>query len=313
MLNLRHLDFAMLMAFDALMRELNVSRAAEKMYVTQSAMSQTLQRLRQQFEDPLLVRTPNGMKPTERALALIDPVRALLRNVEQVFAPPSPFDAASSRERFAIAGSDYIEFMVLPRLIARVRQLAPSVEIHVLRCDQGSLESRLMNEEIDVALGFQTLMRLPAQLKWQRLFADEIVCVASRGHTSIEDAISLEEYLESGQLLISSCDMNAHIMERWLTAQGLERQTPVVLPNFLSAPYTVASSDLLLSLPRRIADACLQSSPLKLVEVPFGLPPFDVIMAWHPLRDNAPAHAWLREQIKTVGREIDEQCRFERH
>jgi DNA-binding transcriptional LysR family regulator len=117
--------------------------------------------------------------------------------------------------------------------------------------------------------------------------------------------ITLEDYLEASQLLISSCDLNAHIMERWLRKQGLERHTPVVIPNFLSAPYTVAATDLLLSLPRRIAEACIKSSPLKLVEVPFGLPPYDLIMAWHPLRDVTPAHVWLRQQILDVSCEID--------
>jgi DNA-binding transcriptional LysR family regulator len=305
MLNLRHLDFTMLIAFDLLMTERNVSRAAEKMFVTQSAMSQILQRLRQQLEDPLLIRTPGGMKPTTRALALVDPVRGLLRNVEQVFSASSRFDPATSHERFTLAGSDYIEFMVLPHLIARVRSLAPRVQIQVIRCDPGSLEARLQNQEIDLILGFQAMLELPAHLKCARLFDDTVVCMARRDKSAIADAITLEKYLETSQLLISSCDMNAHIMERWLFKQGLERNTPVVIPNFLSAPFTVAATDLLLSLPRRIAEACIQSSPLKLVEVPFGLPPYDVIMAWHPLRDATPAHAWLREQILAVSREID--------
>ncbi|QFY44084.1 LysR family transcriptional regulator [Candidatus Methylospira mobilis] len=306
MLNLRHLDFTMLMAFDLLMSELNVSRAAEKMFVTQSAMSQILQRLRQQLEDPLLIRTPGGMKPTERALTLIGPIRALLRNVEQVFSASARFDPAISHERFILAGSDYVEFMVLPRLIERVRRLAPRVQIQVIRCDMDSLEARLQNQEIDLILGFQVLLKLPAHLKWARLFDDTVVCLARRDESAIADEITLEDYLETSQLLITSCDVNAHIMGRWLSKKGLERHTPVVIPNFLSAPYTVAATDLLLSLPRRIAEACVKSSPLKLVEVPFGLPPFDLIMAWHPLRDVDAAHVWLREQILAVSRDIDE-------
>lgn len=107
------------------------------------------------------------------------------------------------------------------------------------------------------------------------------------------------------QLLISSCDLNAQTMDRWLAKQGLERRVAVVVPNFLAAPFTVAATDLLLSLPRRIAEACIKSSPLKIVEVPFGLPAYDLIMAWHPLRDKDPAHLWLREQIIAVSREID--------
>ncbi len=305
MLNLRHLDFTMLIAFDLLMSELNVSRAAEKMFVTQSAMSQILQRLRQQFEDPLLVRTTTGMKPTERALELVEPVRALLREVEQVFTGSPQFDPATSRERFTLAGSDYIEFVVLPRLIERLRKSAPAVEVRIIRCENESLVTRLENQDIDLILGFQAMLRLTTHLRWVRLFDDTMVCVARRGGDEIGDEITLEQYLETSQLLISSCDLNAHIMERWLTKHGLERHAPVVVPNFLSAPFTVATTDLLLSLPRRIAEACVRTAPLKMVEVPFGLPPYDLIMVWHPLRDNVASHVWLRDQIVGISREIE--------
>ncbi|MVF22126.1 LysR family transcriptional regulator [Methylocaldum sp. BRCS4] len=305
MLNLRHLDFTMLLAFDLLMQELNVSRAAEKMFITQPAMSQILQRLRQQFDDPLLVRTPTGMKPTERASALLEPVRSVLRNAEHILKSPAQFDPATSHERFILAGSDYFEFLVLPRLIERVCNLAPRIEIHVQRPDTGSLEARLQNQEIDLILGFQAMLKLPAHLNWVRLFDDTIVCIARRDYAGVEDEITLEEYLQRNQLLISSCDLNAQIVERWLMKQGLERRVAVVVPNFLSAPFTVATTDLLLSLPRRIAEACIKSSPLKLVQVPFGLPAYDFVVAWHPLRDKDPAHQWLREQILEVSREID--------
>lgn len=307
MLNLRQLDFTMLMAFDLLVQTLNVSRAAERMFVTQSAMSQILGRLRQQFDDPLLVRTPEGMKPTKRALALVEPVRSVLREVEQILNAPDRFDPATSHERFVLAGSDYIEFLVLPRLIERVRKRAPQVEIHICRTDADSFDSRLQNQDIDLVLGFQAMLKLPAHLQWERLFDDTIVCIACRDHDRIGDEITLEEYLRMSQLLISSCDMNAHIVERWLAQQGLERHISVVVPNFLSAPFTVATTDLLLSLPRRIAEACIRSSPLRIVRVPLGLPAYDLVMAWHPLRDKDPAHQWLREQLLEVSRDIERE------
>lgn len=305
MLNLRHLDFTMLLAFDLLMRELNVSRAAKRMFVTQSGMSQILQRLRQQFDDPLLVKTATGMQPTERALALVEPVRSILRDISRLLEAATPFDPAASHERFVVAGSDYIEFLVLPRLIERVRRQAPHIEIHVSRTDAGGLESRLQSGDLDLALGFEEVLKLPATVRRTRLFDDTVVCVAGTGHAGIEGAISLEEYLRTSQLLISSCDMNALLVERWLVKQGMERRVAAVVPNFLSAPFTVAATDLLLSLPRRIAEACVRFSPLKIVEVPLGLPPYDVVMAWHPVKEKEPAHLWLREQVLEVSREID--------
>jgi DNA-binding transcriptional LysR family regulator len=305
MLNLRHLDFTMLLAFDLLMQELNVSRAAGRMFVTQSAMSQILQRLRRQFDDPLLVKTTTGMQPTERALALVDPVRSILRDVSRLLEAATPFDPAASHERFTVAGSDYIEFLVLPRLIERVRKQAPHIEVHVSRTDAGGLESRLQSGELDLVLGFEAVLKFPATTRRIRLFDDTVVCVASISRADIDASISLENYVQTSQLLISSCDMNAFLVERWLVGRGLERRVAAVVPNFLSAPFTVATTDLILSLPRRIAEACVRFSPLKIVEVPLGLPPYDVVMAWHPVKEKEPAHIWLREQVLQVSREID--------
>lgn len=305
MLNLRHLDFTMLLAFDRLMRELNVSRAAEKMFVTQSAMSHILQRLRQQFDDPLLVKTSTGMKPTDRALALMAPVRSVLRDVEQLFESPAPFDPSVSHERFVIAGSDYMEFLVLPRLIQRVRAVAPSIEIRIARADPDSLEDKLQDQQWDLIVGFEAMLRIPALLARQRLFDDTIVCIARREHTAVKDEISPDDYLQLNQLMISSCDLNAHILESWLQNKGLERRVSVTVPNFLSAPFTVATTDLLLSLPRRIAESCVGFSHVKIVPLPFELPAYDLVMAWHPLKEKNPAHVWLRDQVMAVGREID--------
>jgi DNA-binding transcriptional LysR family regulator len=114
MSNLRSFDLNLLLAFDVLMQERNVTRAAERMFVTQSAMSHTLHRLRQQLDDPLLVKTPNGMQPTDRALALVEPVRNLLREMERLLEPPQAFDPASSQRRFTLAATDYRNFCCYP-------------------------------------------------------------------------------------------------------------------------------------------------------------------------------------------------------
>ena len=135
MSNLRTFDLNLLVAFDVLMRELNVTRAAEQMFITQSAMSHILHKLRQQLDDPLLVKTPTGMKPTERALALIDPVRALLAETERLIQPPLAFDAASSQRRFVLAATDYIEFLLMPELSGLIEKTAPGIDIHVKRTE----------------------------------------------------------------------------------------------------------------------------------------------------------------------------------
>ena len=135
MSNLRTFDLNLLVAFDVLMRELNVTRAAEQMFITQSAMSHVLHRLRQQLNDPLLVKTPTGMKPTERALVLIEPVRVLLLSMEQLIQPPLEFEASTSQRRFVRAATDYMEFLLIPALSGLIDQIAPNIDIHVKRTD----------------------------------------------------------------------------------------------------------------------------------------------------------------------------------
>lgn len=303
MVSIRHLDFAMLMAFDLLMRELNVSRAAEKMYVTQSAMSHILQRLRQQFDDPLLVKTPTGMKPTRRAEDLVESVGAILRDAEHLLLSSSEFDPAMSQHQFVIGGSNYIEFLVLPKLVARIRQLAPGIEIRVTRAEPDVLASQFANNELDLALGFEAMMNLPKYVLVRRLFEDTVVCIERKSGDTCKD-LSLEDYLQRSQLVISSCDVNAVIVARALANEGLERRVALVVPNFLSAPFTVATTDLLLSLPRRIAESCVNFAPLRILDMPLDLPPYDVVMAWHPAREKDPAHAWLRSHVQAVGDEI---------
>src|SRR5512137_1797999 len=128
MSSLRTFDLNLLVAFDVLMRKLNVTRAAESMFITQSAMSHILHRLRQQLDDPLLVKTPTGMKPTERALAMIGPVRALLFEMEQLIQPPLEFEAYTSQRRFVLAATDYMEFLLIPKLSGLIDQIAPGID-----------------------------------------------------------------------------------------------------------------------------------------------------------------------------------------
>jgi len=128
---LRNFDLNLLVAFDLLMQEQNVSLAADRMFVSQSAMSHILQRLRQQLDNPLLVKTPSGMMPTDRALALIGPVKAILRDIRRLINTREEFDPAKSVRRFVIAATDYMDLLVIPALVERIARYAPSIDIHV--------------------------------------------------------------------------------------------------------------------------------------------------------------------------------------
>ena len=155
MIELHNFDLNLLVAFDLLMEEKNVSRAAERMFVTQSAMSHTLQRLRQQLDDPLLVKTPTGMKPTERALSLVEPVKAVLREIKRLIRAPEEFAPSQSRRRFVIAATDYMDYLVIPPLIERIAGVAPGVDVQVKRTELPFPELELEHNDLDVGTGFR--------------------------------------------------------------------------------------------------------------------------------------------------------------
>jgi DNA-binding transcriptional LysR family regulator len=305
MANLRTFDLNLLVAFDALMRELNVTRAAEHMFVTQSAMSHSLHRLRQQLDDPLLVKTPTGMKPTERALALIGPVRTLLNDMEQLIQPPLEFAPALSTRRFVLAATDYMELLLLPGLSALIEQLAPGIDIHVKRTEPAFPTAQLENGSLDVVLGFESVLSPPADLNCLHLFSDQMACVVRQDHPLIREAPTLNEYLSIPHMLISRTGSNIGLIDQKLSEMGLERRIKLIVPHFLSAPMIVAQTDMVLSLPYRIAKQFKKIAALNIFPVPLDLPSYDLIMIWHQLRDKDPAHSWLRDRITTIGKTIE--------
>ncbi|CAG1769356.1 PCP degradation transcriptional activation protein [uncultured bacterium] len=306
MSNLRTFDLNLLVAFDVLMRELNVTRAAEQMFITQSAMSHVLHRLRQQLNDPLLVKTPTGMKPTERALSLIEPVRVLLLNMEQLIQPPLEFEASTSQRRFVLAATDYMEFLLIPALSGLIDQIAPNIDIHVTRTESAFPVASLENGSLDVVLGFESVLNPPAYLQRHSLFSDQMACVVRQHHPQINKPPSLEQYVAASHMLISRTGSPVGIIDQQLTELGLERRVQLIVPHFLSAPLIVAETDMILSLPYRIAEQFKKFIPLEIFPVPLELPTYDLCMVWHPLHDKDPAHCWLREQITAIAASVQQ-------
>lgn len=304
---LRNFDLNLLVAFDLLMQEQNVSRAAERMFVGQSAMSHILQRLRRQLDDPLLVKTPSGMKPTDRALALIDPVRAVLRDVKRLIGARQEFDPAKSLRRFVIAATDYMDLLVIPTLVERIARYAPGVDIHVKRTETPFPERELEYNDLDVVLGFEAILKPPGYMIVEKLFDDRMTCLVGRNHpANRSDRLTLDEYVAMKHMLISRTGTRIGVIDEWLAEKGLERRIALIVPHFLSAPFIVARTDMLLSLPERIAAQFVSLAPLGILPIPIDLPAYDLVMVWHPLREKDPAHCWLRKQILAVRQSMDE-------
>lgn len=302
MTSLRNFDLNLLVAFDVLMEELNVTRAAERMFVTQSAMSHVLHRLRQQLDDPLLIKTPSGMKPTPRALALIDPVKEVLKEVEHLIRPPAAFDPLTSQRRFVLAATDYMELLMLPALSERISRLAPGIDIQVKRTEAAFPAGALENGSLDVVLGFESVLNPPAHLHRQTLFTDRMACMVRKDHPQLRSGLSLADYVALPHMLISRTGSPVGLIDQKLQETGIERRIQLIVPHFLSAPLIVAQTDMILSLPQRIAEQFTRFAALDIFPVPIDLPDYELTMIWHPLRDKDPALVWLRGQLADIGR-----------
>lgn len=303
-MNFNHLDLNLLIAFDALMAEKNVSKAAEKLFVGQSAMSHSLNRLRQTLDDPILVRTMTGMKPTARAEALIIPIRKALLDIELTVSNKPEFEPQTAQHQFTIAATDYNELILLPSLIKKVRELAPGVNILIRQTNEYLPEEALENGSINLVLGFDVNMETPSRIHQQMLFDDVFVSIVRKDHPSINDTLSLEQYIALDHALISPLGEDSGIIDEWLEQNDLSRKVALIVPHFLSAPLIIAHTDMALTLPYRVAEKFAQIAPIKLLPTPIKLPNYPLSMIWHPLYEKNPANQWLREQIAEVGQQI---------
>lgn len=219
---------------------------------------------------------------------------------------PEVFDPLQSSRRFVIAATDYMDLLVMPRLIERITLIAPGIDIQVKRTELPFPETELEHNDLDVVLGFDTILKPATYLNKVKLFDDRMTCVvASKNPISKKKQLTLEDYVTRKHMLISRTGTRVGLIDEWLAERGLARRIALIVPHFLSAPFIVEKTDMILSLPERIANEFIGLAPLTILPVPIELPAYDLVMVWHPLREPDAAHRWLRDQIVDVCRELD--------
>ncbi|HLU64736.1 MAG TPA: LysR family transcriptional regulator [Kofleriaceae bacterium] len=288
------LDLNLLRIFDALAAERNATRAARRLGMSQPAFSHALARLRRMLGDPLFVRVPRGMAPTRRALELEPMVRDLLAGAERLTRSEA-FEPAACRRSFRIATTDYFEHIAFPRLVAEVAGGAPHAQL--VSRPTGRLPVRELQEgEIDLAVaGF--FGSPPDGFYQQKLFDETFVCVVRRSHPVVRRRLTLAQYTRLPHVLISPAGDLHGVVDRALAAAGRERRVAVGVGSFLSAGWIVATSDLVLTAPRRLAQVFARTLPVRLLAPPLRVPGFTVVQVWHERHHGDPAHAWLRRQL----------------
>jgi DNA-binding transcriptional LysR family regulator len=300
--HLAGVDLNLLVVFDALIAEGHATRAAQRIGLTQPAVSHALNRLRALFGDPLFVRSPRGMVPTPLAQDMAADVRSVLEQVEGILLGGRAFDPMSSRRQFTIGLSDYAAFVLLPPLTARLDREAPDVSLVVRDTSRGIGLSMLEDGVAELLAG--NFPPPPTHMRSERLYEEEFVCASRRDHPDIDGEIDLDRYLSLRHLQVSMKGSPKGSVDALLARRGLERRVAVTVGHFLMAPMLADASDLVATEPRRLFASLAERLPLRLFRPPIEIAPFPVVQAWHARHDADPGHRWLRQVLREVGASV---------
>jgi len=301
-MNVADLDLNLLRAFDAIATEGSVTIAGERIGLSQPAMSNALSRLRQLFGDPLFVRTPRGMRPTPFAQQLAQPVREALRLIQGALQQHAGFEPGSSSNTFRFHMSDIGEMVFLPGLLERVKREAPGVKIEVVRIPIKEVHAALEAGELDLAIGF--LPGLTTGMRQQSLFRDHYVCMLRADHPVVGARISAKQFREAAHVLVSYAGTGHQVIEETFVAQGLGARIAARVPHFLVVPMILARTDLIVTVPSRVAAIFAQTGNFKILPLPLSMPSFEVRLHWHQRFHQDPANRWLREAMTDLYAEL---------
>lgn len=303
MTDIRKTDLNLLVTFFTLAEELSVSRAAGRLGVSQPAVSAALKRLRQLFDDPLLVRTSNGMQLTDRAVQLKPKIQDLVAGVQNLLDDVAEFDPATAKRTITIGLNDYASLVVVPPLICAIKRRAPGINLVMLPRQNITVAREDLEAGIlDFVIGIGYANALPGSLKVLRLFDDPFVTIMRKGHPLTKIGLTMENYLQQEHLVVSPQGHQRGIVDELLDQKGLSRRVSVVVPHFAVAPQIIAESDIISTLPSRIAEKYKDSYPINLIDPPFKMIQSNVTLAWHQVRDDNPVHKWIRGLFSEIFR-----------
>ncbi|MCU6499758.1 LysR family transcriptional regulator [Rugamonas sp. A1-17] len=295
-MHISKVDLNLFIVFEAIYAEGSITRASLKMNLTQPAISHALNRLRVLFEDPLFERQGHVMVPTPLARSIIDSVRQSLRGFEVTLNGAGHFDAATSERTFSLALRDVLEASVLPPLMARVAQDAPTVSLNTLQVGRRELESELAAGTLDAAIDI--LLPLSNDIRRTLLATDSTVVLVRRDHPQVRGVMDLDEYLKLEHIQTSSRRRGPGLEDFELSRMGLQRRVRLRCQHYFAACRAVSQTDLALTMPERLARVVNQQFGNQILPFPLQMPSLDIYLYWHANIDHDPAGVWLREQIK---------------
>jgi DNA-binding transcriptional LysR family regulator len=294
-MNVQDVDLNLLRVFDAVLRERGVTPAAARLGLTQPAVSNALARLRALLGDALFVRTPTGMDATPFARGVAEPVRQALALLESALAHGPGFDAATSTRAFRFYMSDLGQIEFLPPLVERVQRVAPAVRLEAVAADLEHIADALGAGALDLAVGFLPSLGPPVQRR--ALFRDPYVCLMRADHPAIQKQLTRKKFLEASHVLVTYRGGGHRLIEEALERAGVARRIALRVPHFTVVPMVLERTDLILTIPERVARVYERRGKFKTLPPPVPMPPAEVAVHWHERFESDPGNRWLREQI----------------
>jgi DNA-binding transcriptional LysR family regulator len=293
------MDLNLLVVLQRLLDTGSVTAAAERLRLSQPAVSRALGRLRDAFRDELFVRTPKGLRATPRAEQLRAQLGPLLSRVDALLAGPGAFNPAASMRTFTVAATDYGASVVLTPLVGALATRAPGVSVRVEPVSR-PWEPALAKGEWDLLLSPRR--KVGAGIVWTHLFDEGFAFVVRKGHPATRRPLTLERFADIPQIAIAPEGRGSNPLDNRLARLGTKRRVVVQVPSFLVVPPLLADADLGVTLPRRLVDLVAARWAVAVLDLPFDMPGFDISQAWHERFRQDPAHAWFRQLVASVAR-----------
>ena len=291
-MNLRNIDLNLLTVFDAILSERNLTRASAKLHMTQPALSNALARLRTTLDDPLFIRTAQGMMPTARAKQLAAPIRQALDLIQNGLRKQEAFEFETAKRKFVIAISDYGEAVIMPRFVDWLATVAPHIQVQI-RPELGrQIKEELRDGSIDLAMDY---FRIEGdEFRNIHVMDEHLVSMVRQDHPTIGDHLSIEDYLSIPHVVLKQ---DKPIVDTVLKKHGLTRDIALQVPHFLSMPLIVQKTDFICTLPKRMALVYADFFRTKVMKTPLEFPNIPIYFMWHQSVDDDLGHRWLRNAL----------------
>lgn len=289
MTHIRKVDLGLLQSLQALVDERSIGRAADRMCLSQPAMSRALDRLQELFGDDLLVRRGSGYEPTLRAMQIYAELERLLPRIEGLISG-NHFDPAVSSDRFRFAMTDLAALVLLPPIMQLLSEVAPGISIEIVPSDEAVFR-RIETNAVDLALWMNAV---PADLRTEVLFRDRFACLVREDHPICEKPMTLESYLDYPHVMITTFSHVQGIVDQQLEERNVVRRVRMRVPYFAAAASVIERTDMIATLPKHLARHLTKTSKTKVLPAPEEFAEFRYLQVWHPRLDADPAHAWIR-------------------